>query len=186
MRTFMVVLFILINLCGFAQTDYHSIDNRMLNSSKFDITNEKIFVYVKPKAILYFKSSDILTYLDSIYKRKPDRKIITNNLLDTLKSNQQQIVITDLNYCYGNVERNKIIKKQKITDKNLRINQEFEYIGIDLILFGKFMVYSIKDKKFIFDGLKAVQTEGLYGTTYLNFIFPDKTCFYSMVTALGE
>jgi hypothetical protein len=182
----MIISFILINFHGFAQTDYSLINNRTLNSSQFDVTTEKIFVYIKPNAILYFKSSDLLSYLDSLYKQKPGNAITTSDLLDTLKTNQQQIAIADLNYSYGNVERDKIIKKHKIRSKNLRINQEFEPIGVDLILSGRFMVYSKKDKEFIFDGLKAIQSDGFYGTTYLKFIFPDKTCFYSTVTAIGE
>jgi hypothetical protein len=186
MRIFLTVLGIMISFCEFAQTDYRSIDNRKLNPSKFDLTTEKIFVYIKPKAVLYFKNSDILNYLDSLYKHKSDFMIKTIDLYDTLKSIQQKIVITDLNYSYGNEDRSKIIKKQKVSDKILKINEEFEYIGIDLVLSDKFMVFSNKDKNFIFDGLKAVQSNGFYGTTYLEFILPDKTCFYSMVTALGE
>jgi hypothetical protein len=78
------------------------------------------------------------------------------------------------------------MRKRKIPNKILKINNEFESIGLDLILNGKFMVYSIRDKKMMFDGLKVVKSDGLYGTEYLDFIFPDKSKFYYMITALGE
>ncbi len=183
MKRLLMLLFLLNKIAGFSQIDYHSIDNQKLTTIRFDTISERTFVYIKPNARLYFRISDIKHSIDSLSKTKYNK---ISGLIDTLNSKQNKIEIIDLGYSYGNEDREKIIRKRKITNKILKINDEFESIGLDLILNGKFMVYSIKDKKMIFEGLKAIKSDGLYGTEYLDFIFPDKTKFYNLVTALGE
>ena len=186
MKRLLTLLFLFNKLVGFSQIDYHSINNQKLTTIRFDTISERTFVYIKPNARLYFRISDIKQSVDSLYGLLKNKYDKTSDLVDTINSKQNRIEIIDLGYSYGNVDRDKLMKKRKISNKILKINNEFEPIGIDLILNGKFMVYSVKDKKMIFDGLKAVKSDGLYGTEYLDFIFPDKTKFYYMVTALGE
>jgi hypothetical protein len=186
MKRLLTLLFLLNKIAGFSQIDYHSIDNQKLTTIRFDTLSERTFVYIKPNARLYFRISDIKQSVDSLYGLSKTKYNKTSDLIDTLNSKQNKIEIIDLGYSYGNDDREKIMRKRKIPNKILKINNEFESIGLDLILNGKFMVYSIRDKKMIFDGLKVVKSDGLYGTEYLDFIFPDKSKFYYMITALGE
>jgi hypothetical protein len=48
------------------------------------------------------------------------------------------------------------------------------------------MIYSLSEKKFITNGLKAYKIQGLYGTEYLDLYLPNNTIFYSTMTVIGE
>ena len=186
MRESILIVLMLLNINTFAQTDYHSIEKQDLYTYHFDENTEKIFVYVKPTAKIYYKRSDILSYLDIYYQGNSIKNGFRKVLVDTLKSSEQKIEITDLDFSYTNKERGKFIRKHKIDLKRQKINKVFEQIGFDLIFQGKFMVYSLSEKKFISSGLKAFKTKGLYGTEYLELYLPNNSKFYSIITALGE
>jgi hypothetical protein len=187
MKSALIVSFLFISALANAQPGSSFDKPRDLTAIKMNLNTEKLFVYIKPNAKIYFRVSDIIEYIDSISNTNNFLQI--KNLIvlkDILLLDSKQIEITDYCYSFDNEKREKIIKKHKINNIDIQINQCFEYIGSDLILQGKFMVYSLKYKDFIFEGLKAEKSEGLYGTEYLDFIFPDKTKFYSIVVALGE
>lgn len=187
MKSGLIVSFLFLSALATAQPGTSFDKPGDLTAIKMNLDAEKVFVYIKLNAKIYFRVSDVIEYIDSI--SNTNNFLQTKNLTilkDTLLSVSKQIEITDYCYSFVNEKREKIIKKHKITNSYLQINQCFEYIGSDLILQGKFMVYSLKYKDFIFEGLRAEKSEGLYGTEYLDFIFPDKTKFYSVVIALGE
>lgn len=179
---FIVFLFFPAFILG--QSKYAGIKKQKLVTTTIDTSAENIFVYIKRGARLYFRSSDIQLYLEKTPETANSELFQT--LRDTLNSGKQKIEIMDVKFSYNDEEGAKLISEKNISNRAQTINEQFEPVGPDLMLQGKFMIYSFQKHKLIRKRLKAVTSNGVYGTKYLSFVFPNRTVFYWVRTSLGE
>jgi hypothetical protein len=184
MKLLLIIGLILVAITSSGQSMYDSIKKQKLLPTKIDTSTEKIFVYIKRDARIYFRDSDILQALDKMSETGSSELFQT--LRDTLNSEKQKIEIMDVKFTYDDQEGANLISDRKISNRALTVNEQFEPLGSDMLLQGKFMIYSVKRHKVVNTRLKAVSTTGVYGTKYLSFIFPDRTVFFLVRTSSGE
>ena len=165
---------------------YGQFGTRKLRPTKFDIEQNNILIYLKRNVNIYFKQSDIKEYILEACERDSTNRIAYKQILDLMNENRKKIEIVDLVFSYSKNEADSVMKAIKLESFNRDLNYTFEFLGADLIIDGKFMIYSLKQTKFIDSGLKAKPTKGIYGNRYYNYFLPDGKSFYSIVTTLGE
>ena len=186
MKILILLCLAIITIQTFAQLNYASIRRQSLQPLTIDTLQEKVFIYEVATAFIYFRQQDIIDYLAQRSIQDAINKIIHKPLLDTLNSNIQVIRIKDVWYSFGDIARDSIVKAEAIPPNAMDINALFHYIGADLVLQGKFMIYSKKDRQLIKKGLLAKRKKGLFGSRYLVFLLPKGIRFYYIVVALGE
>ena len=176
MRALLVLVLLVISHNIMGQSKYMNIKNKKLTPVTIDTVSEKIFVYVKPFARIYFKVDQIMNHIDSLQKLNKAAEL--QALKDTLMTVKQKLEIVDWVYSYDDQEGIQTISRKNISKKDLEINKAFESIGADLILGGEFMVYSGTMERVVTRRLKVVRAKGVFDVQYLSFIFPDRSMFY--------
>ena len=188
MKISILILIIgLISVETFGQTDFNSIKRKKIHLQPIDTT--ETFIYETNQARLYFSQTDLLDYFS---KQPLKDKIIYQSFIDTLTLNKKTIVIIcDSIYdkVYEFDKGNGMIEKGEFPsgkDKRDYLMETFRYVATDLILQGKVLPFSKKKGLFETKFLICKKEEGLMGSQFLVFRFPDKTSFYQIITAIGE
>jgi hypothetical protein len=188
MKTLKIILIIgLLSVETYGQTDFNSINRKKIHLKSIDTT--ETFIYETNIAILYFSQSDLLDY----FSKKPEKeKIIYQSFIDTLILNKKNIEIKcDSIYdkVYEFDRGNGMIEKGEFpsgNDKRDYLMETFRYVAADLILQGKVLPFSKVKGLFETKTVICKKEEGLMGSQFLVFKFPDKTTFYQIITAFGE
>ncbi len=60
------------------------------------------------------------------------------------------------------------------------------FLAADLMIEGKCLPYDRTEKKFNTSSIILRREKGIMGSKYLAFLLPNKTRFYSIITAFGE
>ncbi len=181
--TFIITLAIFFSLTSYSQIAYKK---QRIKLSNIDTT--ELFIYESKNAKLYFSQNDILTYFE---KLPSDEKIIFAQFIDTLIANTNQIHIFS-DTIYDAVFANKLNATNPSEtlpiEKDIRdyISSSFMFIAAELMLKGKFLLYSKKQKKFITKHIKVRKRNDNLGNKFLVFNFKNKETFYEVIFSLGE
>ena len=188
MKTSTLILIIgLISVETFGQTDYNSIKRKKIHLLPIDTT--EIFIYETNQARLYFSQNDLFDYF---LKQPVKDKIIYQSFMDTLSLNKKAIeIICDSIYdkVYEFDRGDGMIEKGEFPsgkDKRDYLMETFRYVAADMILQGKVLPFSKNKGRFETKYIICRKEEGLMGSQFLVFRFPDKTSFYQIITAFGE
>lgn len=162
-----------------------TVNNQQLTVLLFDTIVEPTFVYEVGNAVLYFRQTDILSFINNSNKVKSYPSSSFVKLFDTLLFSTVKIKIIDNLFSYDSAQL-KITQSPSENQSILKINEEFYFAGAELILQGLFMVYSKKDKVFYQKNLSVKKISGLMGQKNLSFFLPNGEIFYSVLLTLGE
>ncbi|MVN23552.1 hypothetical protein [Mucilaginibacter arboris] len=178
-------LLVLMTTICFSQTNF-DVRRKKIKPLFIDTAVEKTFIYDLPNAVLYFKQSDISDFITNVKNIEATPNYSFKNFTDTLKSNTKTIRVKDIFYSYGEVERDSILRHERISADMQELNEEFHLIGNDLIFSGHVMVYSKGNKKFIFKPYIAKKQTSSLGQQDLIFYLPNGKIFYQILIAFGE
>ena len=167
--------------------DFYRMKSVKLRPTKFQADSIPTLIYIKRNGELYFKQSDIRTYIQEAIKRDSTDKKVVDELLTLVNGDKKKIEIVDLLWeTWTQKEVDSLQLKRLTTDYSRLTNHLFDVIGADLIYEGKFMVYSPSSNKFIDKGLKGKWHGAKQGSTTYDFLLPDGTRFYSIITSLVD
>jgi hypothetical protein len=173
---------------GFTQTRY---DIKRHRVNLFPIDTLESFVYQTKEALIYFSQQDIEDFI--LNKAKKDGTApMYPLLLDTLRQNTDCILIredTIYDDPYQARDSHTLPVGGQIpvySDKRDYLSQLFMFLAADLMIEGKCLPYDRAEKKFYTSSIIIKRDKGPMGSKYLTFLLPNKTRFYSIVTAFGE
>ncbi len=168
--------------------DYEKIRSVRLRPTPFDTNATPTLIYVKRYAEVYFKQSDIKDYINQEIKRDTTTKKMYDSLLNLLNQKKSKIEIVDLLFEYYWTEKqvDSLKTKRLTTDYTRLTNHLIEFIGMDLIYEGKFMLFDPRQHSFIGKGLIGKRHLGKIGSNTFDYYLPDKRKCYSMLTALVD
>jgi len=168
-----------------AQTRFN-IRAKKLNTITIDTNTEKVFIYEVPSAVLFFRQNDVLDIINNIGTLKDMDGREFTEFKQALKSNVNKIRIRDINYSYDQHERDSILKFNIIDKNELQLDDRFYYLEDELLMAGKFMIYSKKQKAIVTKHLMAKRRKGIMGGSNLVFMLPNGEIFYSVIISLGD
>jgi hypothetical protein len=192
MRLFALILMtISTSLCGQHaigdKYEFYKMKSVELKPAKFQPDTVPTLVYIKRNGEIYFRQSDIRTYIQEASSRDSTDKRIVTELLALVNGGKKKIEIIDLLFeTWTSSEFDSLKSKRQTNEYSRLTNHLIEFIGADLIYEGKFMVYNPSSNNFIAKGLKGKWHGTKQGVTSYDYLLPDKKKFYSIVTSIVD
>lgn len=183
MKHLIFILAIFCSLSSYSQIAYKNQKIKLIN-----IDTTEILIYESQSIKLYFSQNDILTYFEKV---PSDEKKIFDQFIDTLITNTNQIHIFSDTIYDAVFERklNGAIQSGVFPsgkDKRDYLSNTFMFIAVELMLEGKFKLYSKKQKRFITKDIKVRKRKDNLGNRFLDFNIKKDETFYEVIFSLGE
>ncbi|WP_336518565.1 hypothetical protein [Pollutibacter soli] len=169
-----------------SQVDFGSIRKQKLVPLFIDTISENIFVFEVRNATIYFRQDEVKNFIENPEYEPGFYHYGYKSLRENLEQKHRKIRVVDMYFSHGQSFRDSIFKVNPESLLLKQLNEEFYVVGAALMLKGRFMIYSKTENKILTKKLVARRESGYLGARYLQFYFPGKQSFYSIITALGE
>ncbi|MEQ9102995.1 MAG: hypothetical protein RIF36_07470 [Imperialibacter sp.] len=167
--------------------EFYKMKSVKLKPTTFQADSVPTLVYIKRNGEIYFRQSDIRTYIQEAISRDSTNKKVVTELLTLVNGEKKRIEIIDLLFeAWTSSESDSLKAKRLTSEYSSVINHLMEFIGADLIYEGKFMVYSSVANQFINKGLKGKWVGTKQGSTTYDFLLPDRSRFYWIHTSFVD
>ncbi|MBS1680384.1 MAG: hypothetical protein JST48_01615 [Bacteroidetes bacterium] len=177
-----IVLVFLIGSHSWSQSvrtsvDYGNLKSRNIIQLETVNAADSVLIYSKRFVEIYLKQTDIKEQL----KLKRYSKI-DSALLTVLNAKKKTINIIDQNFSYSTKEADSIRFARKLESliEEDAINQIIESVGFDLILAGKFSLYSLPERKFLKSGIRGGKVKGRLGNRWYVLSLPGSSNFMQL------